>query len=183
MTELYTAISENFWAEKAEFLRHDEDTEILRVTAEAQDIFCRLGEDFSGRLSAETQKILGLSLPPVTIPAGRAELKKLDILVGQAFDIHIDMLWFVIPMNIFKDVFIRHFIGLVPYEVEKNMSRLTSQLADLLNDAIARDSARIINHVETYLETAAQLLASTPNDTAALTAASNSLHSAEDQAF
>jgi hypothetical protein len=56
--------------------------------------------------------------------------------VGQVFDSHIDLLWFAIPMGIFHGFFERHFLRIIPWEVEKNLSRLASQWADAVNASI-----------------------------------------------
>ena len=46
-----------------------------------------------------------------------------DIRTPQSFDIHLDLLWFLIPMGLFRRFFERFFIRGIPREVETNLSR------------------------------------------------------------
>jgi hypothetical protein len=56
--------------------------------------------------------------------------------VGKTFDSQIELLWFLIPMTVFRPVAFRSFRKQIAWEVEKNLSRLASQWADAVNRSI-----------------------------------------------
>jgi len=45
-----------------------------------------------------------------------------DIIATKSFDIHLDLIWFLIPMVLFRKFFERHFIRGIPRDVEMNLS-------------------------------------------------------------
>jgi hypothetical protein len=61
-----------------------------------------------------------------------------DVSISNLFMFNIDLLWFLIPMSIFRPIIERRLLRRVPLEVEKNLSRLTSQWTRVINAAIER---------------------------------------------
>ncbi len=59
-----------------------------------------------------------------------------DINISRAFDSHIDLLWFLIPMKIFRKYFRNYFKRQIPGEIDKNIQRLTSDLTAKINQRI-----------------------------------------------
>ncbi|HNR35781.1 MAG TPA: dynamin family protein [Candidatus Hydrogenedentes bacterium] len=116
---------------------------------EAQVSFHRTVRAFQDRLSKEIERALGISFESARFHAEIAAPRKPDVKMGQVFDSHIDLLWFAIPMGLFHRLFERHFLRLIPWEVEKNLSRLASQWADAVNasiDSLARQSMESIQN-------------------------------------
>ena len=103
---------------------------------EAQASVHRTVRAFQDRLSKEIERALGVTFEGARFHAEIAEPKRPDVKVRHAFDSHIDILWFIIPMGIFHGLFERHFLRIIPWEVEKNLSRLASQWADAVNASI-----------------------------------------------
>jgi len=103
---------------------------------ETQSSLHRIVRAFQDRLSKEIEQALGIAFEGARFHAKIAEPKKPDIKVGQTFDTHIDILWFLIPMGILHSLFERHFLRLIPWEVEKNLSRLSNQWADAVSASI-----------------------------------------------
>lgn len=116
---------------------------LQELLVEAQSSFHRTVRAFQDRLSREIERALGITFEGARFHAEIAEPKRPDIKVGQTFDSHIEILWLLIPMGIFHSLFERHFIRLIPWEVEKNLSRLSNQWAEAVNvliDSLAGQS-------------------------------------------
>ena len=122
---------------------------------EAQTSFHRTVRAFQDRLSREIERALGVAFEGARFHAEIAEPKRPDVKTGRIFDSHIELLWFAIPMRIFHWLFERHFLRLIPWEVEKNLSRLASQWADAVNasiESLARQSTESMERELTTIE-------------------------------
>jgi hypothetical protein len=84
--------------------------------------------------------------------------KKPNISISWSFEIHIDLLWFLIPMSIFKNVFRRHFLNLIGYEVEKNIHRITSDLNEEMNKLITEYENQSLKYITNELTTIENIL-------------------------
>ena len=120
---------------------------------EAQASFHRTVRAFQDRLSKEIERALGVAFEGARFHAEIAEPKRPDVKVGLTFDSHIELLWFAIPMGIFHSLFERHFLRLIPWEVEKNLSRLATQWAEAVNTSIESLAAQSIESIEKELAT------------------------------
>jgi hypothetical protein len=70
-----------------------------------------------------------------------------DVRLSPAFDTHFELLWFLIPMRVFRPLVRRHFLRKVPWEVEKNLSRVAGQWADAVGasiDGLFRDATEFL---------------------------------------
>lgn len=81
-----------------------------------------------------------------------------DIAFTKSFDIHLDLLWFLIPMFLFRRIFEHHFISGVPKEVEINLSRLAYQWEKSVNNAIEAMRLQAITYIQEELATIESLL-------------------------
>jgi len=88
-----------------------------------------------------------------------------DISFTKTFDIHLDLIWFLIPMIIFRKIFERHFTQGVPKEVEINLSRLAYQWEKNVNNAIEAMRTQTINYIHEELSTIEALLSRTQGQT------------------
>jgi len=120
---------------------------------EAQTSFHRTVRAFQDRLSKEIERALGITFEGARFHAQIAEPKRPDVRVGQTFDSHIDILWFLIPMRIMHSLFERHFLRLIPWEVEKNLSRLANQWADAVNASIDSLAGQSVESMKKELTT------------------------------
>ncbi|MBF0531130.1 MAG: hypothetical protein HQK55_18060 [Deltaproteobacteria bacterium] len=82
-----------------------------------------------------------------------------DMSFSRAFDSHLDNLWFVIPVGIFKPLVHRHFLKSVPWETVKNLSRLAVQWSELINKAIKDAEKQAREYVRNQILTVDNLLA------------------------
>ncbi|MBI5482881.1 MAG: hypothetical protein HY888_00255, partial [Deltaproteobacteria bacterium] len=103
---------------------------------EAQTSLQRMVRAFQDRLGQAIYNALGIRFEGAQFHGEVVEPRRPDVRIGMVFDTQVDLLWFLIPMGIFGPLFARHFLGLVPWEVEKNLSRLANQWAESTNASI-----------------------------------------------
>ncbi|MBI5863873.1 MAG: dynamin family protein [Planctomycetes bacterium] len=108
-----------------------------QLVDQAQERFARLVEAFRDRLSRNMDQALGIKLSPLRWETHPANEVAPPIAVGKVFDIQIDLLWFLLPMPLLGRLFHGHFRRKIPWEVEKNLSRLAADWSDAARVAIA----------------------------------------------
>ena len=115
---------------------------ILQLTGyltEIQNNFDLLARSFAERLTNNVEKILGIKLNTVVLNTEVERIKRPDISVSFSFDISIDLLWFFFPMFLFRKIFKKFFYKKIPFEVDKNLSRLTSDIAENISKVIEKN--------------------------------------------
>jgi hypothetical protein len=115
-------------------------------------------EIFRSLLGANVEKVLGVKLSEADWKIEIAELAQPDIKTGRAFDFHLDLIWFLIPLFIFRGFFEKHFMSQIPWEVQVNLARLASQWEDRINRAIEEMKKQALEYVEDELATIGSLL-------------------------
>jgi len=81
-----------------------------------------------------------------------------DIKISRTYDYHLDLVWFLIPMFIFRPLFEKHFLRMIPGEVFVNLSRLAAQWEDRINKAIEAMKKQALNYVREEIATIESLL-------------------------
>lgn len=118
---------------------------------QAQDTLSRVVRAFQDRLVTQIKETLQTSFAGADFVANIAAPSRPDISVGQVFDTHLDSLWFLFPMGIFRPLVRRHFGRVLCWEVEKNLSRLGSQWLTAiylrLDDLATQAGAFILNEL------------------------------------
>jgi len=109
-------------------------------------------------LNENVKKVLGLELSGAQWEITVSEPAQPDIKTLQTFDLHFDLIWFLIPMFIFRGIFEKDFLKKVPREVEANLSRLASQWETRINQAISEMKKQALQYVENELLTIEALL-------------------------
>jgi GTP-binding protein EngB required for normal cell division len=137
---------------------------IVQIPVSAREHFQFYIGSFTERLNANIEKVLGLKIPQINWQLSVEKLGKLDIYVSSAFDIHIDSLWFLFPMFIFKNIFERFFAKQIPCEVEKNIYRLTSDLTERINKLIDNLKNQSLKFVVSELDTVNNILSDQNSD-------------------
>lgn len=87
-------------------------------------------------------------------------LKQPNISIYSAFDIHIDLLWFVIPMFLFRNIFKNYFLRQMHNEVDKNIHRLTSAITEIINIEIEKSKEHTLEYISNELSTVEKILSS-----------------------
>lgn len=114
---------------------------------------------FRERLNQRINEVLHVQLPEEDFQVTVEPLEKPDIITSWAFESHIDMLWFVIPMKLFRNVFRKSFANRLPGETEKNLRRLVSILTKNINIAIRKSHDEALHYITGKLESIEHLLA------------------------
>jgi GTP-binding protein EngB required for normal cell division len=122
-------------------------------------------EAFRKFLEENIQKVLGVKLAEVEWKIDVVQPDHPDIIFTKSFDIHLDLIWVLIPMFIFRRFFERHFVKGVPREVEMNLSRLAAQWERRINDAIEAMRRQAVTYVQEELLTIEGLLSGTHGQT------------------
>jgi len=122
-------------------------------------------ESFRMLLSRNVEKTLGVKLAEADWKIEVAEPCEPDIWTAQSFDIHLDLIWFLIPMFLFKKSFERFFIKKIPREVETNLSRLAAQWENSINRTIEEMRKQAAQYVKDELSTIDALLSRTQGQT------------------
>jgi GTP-binding protein EngB required for normal cell division len=120
---------------------------------------------FRNLLDRNIERVLGVRLAEADWKIEVSEPDHPDIKTIRSFDFHFDLIWFLIPMFIFRGLFEKHFISEIPREVEANLSRLAAQWEDRINRAIEEMRKQAINYVKEELSTIDALLSETQGQT------------------
>ncbi|MDD5232831.1 MAG: dynamin family protein [Syntrophales bacterium] len=120
--------------------------------------FDRSLEAFRNHLGGNVKKVLGKELSYSEFNLEVAEPSQPDIRTPVCFDIHLDLIWFLIPMFIFRPLFERNFLSKLPREIETNLSRLAAQWEDTINRMIEQMRKQAVRYVGDELATIEGLL-------------------------
>ncbi|MGE5248482.1 MAG: dynamin family protein [Verrucomicrobiota bacterium] len=113
----------------------------------AQASVSRSVRAFQDRLAKEIERALGVRFGGARFDVRVEEPSHPDIRLSPTFDTHFELLWFLIPMAVFRPLVHRHFLRRIPWETEKNLSRVAAQWADAVGkaiDGIAGDGVRFL---------------------------------------
>ncbi len=116
---------------------------------------------FRALLANNVEKVLGLKLTEVEWKIDITPPPQPDIKINRIYDYHLDLLWFLIPMFIFRPLFERHFLRLIPGEVFVNLSRLAAQWEERINKAIEAMKRQALSYVQEEIATIESLLSKT----------------------
>ncbi len=116
-------------------------------------------EFFRRLLDDNLRKVLGVGLGEVEWRIDVAEPDHPDTSFPRAFGYHLDLVWFLIPMFIFRGAFERSFVKKIPWEVEVNLSRVASQWETRINRAIDAMRRQAVLYVEEEFATMEALIA------------------------
>jgi GTP-binding protein EngB required for normal cell division len=126
--------------------------------------FNRMVNSFENRLTKNIETVLGIKFLKPEFKLTPKTPRIPDISVGRVFDSHLDTLWFLIPMFIFRKMFHRHFLNQLPFEVEKNLSRFASQWTVNINDVIQEMASEAEQFIRDEIATVERLLENTGSD-------------------
>lgn len=98
------------------------------IAAEAS--FGRLVRAFQDRLAGAVERALGVRFPAVEFEMEIEEPGHPDLSIDRTFDFPVETLWPLIPMAVFRRLILRTLRGRLPWEVEKNLSRLAVQWSE-----------------------------------------------------
>ncbi|HTZ39044.1 MAG TPA: dynamin family protein [Syntrophales bacterium] len=120
--------------------------------------FARSLEAFRMLLNGNVQKVLGVSLAEAEWDIKIAEPEHPDIRTFRASNYNLDLIWFLIPMLLFRRAFEKRFVEKIPWEVETNINRLAAQWEERINVAIDGMHKQALQYVKDETATIESLL-------------------------
>ncbi len=134
------------------------------LSAKAGNHFANYCTSFRDRLNQNLEKVLGVSMAEDEFVMEVQPIERPDIMTSWAFESHIDLLWFLIPMALFRGSFEKHFKKQLPSEAEKNRYRLTAQLTKNINRSIEEAHEKSLHYITGQLRSIEHLLSEKSND-------------------
>jgi hypothetical protein len=116
-------------------------------------------------LNDNIDKVLGIKLTETDWKIEVTEPDHPDIGVLYTFDFKFDLLWFLIPMFIFRRLFEQHFLKEIPWAAEVNISRLITQWETRINRAIDEMRLQTARYIKDELTTIDALLSQSRDTT------------------
>jgi GTP-binding protein EngB required for normal cell division len=150
-------LQENLTGELDEISIH-ENKQFLGTLIKAHAALERYLESFRALMGSNIERILGIKMIPAAWNLDVTQPSRPDIRIGQVFQFHFDLLWFLIPMFLFRNLFERHFLKEIPYQVHINMSRLVTQWEDRINRAIEEMRKQTARYIREEIATIEALL-------------------------
>ena len=144
--------------EEIDHISKTEYRHFLGTLKKAHASLSRCLEAFRTLLNQNIEKVLGLRLAEADWNIEVAEPNQPDIKIGRTFDFHFGLIWFLIPMFIFRPLFEKHYLNEIPNEVFVNLSRLAAQWEDRINKAIDGMKKQALKYVQDELATIESLL-------------------------
>lgn len=146
-------------------ISRNENAHFFGTLDKAHRGFVRYLETFRLILGEGISRVLGIRLPDADWKIEVAQPEHPDIRVSSTFDIHWDLIWFLIPMVVFRPLFERHFLNGIPWSVEVNLSRLAAQWETRVNRAIEEMKKQTLGYIADELATIDALLLQTHDRT------------------
>jgi GTP-binding protein EngB required for normal cell division len=165
LTRRYEAWMSETMTEEMKQISRAEHRHFFGTLNKSHASFTRSLAAFRKFLNENIQKVLGVQLAEVEWEIDVEEPHRPDIFATKSFDIHLDLIWFLIPMFVFRGLFEGHFLRGIPREVEINLSRLAAQWEKRISFAIESMRKQALAYVQEELTTIEALLSKTEGRT------------------
>jgi hypothetical protein len=130
----------------------------------------RMGEAFLQRLGRLVRDATGVSLDlPVPQPV-RTPVEPVDVMVNAVFDSHLELLSWALPMALLRPLVHRHFLRMVPPQVERNLARTGYRTASAARRSLEQSLADHVAALREAVLTCRQLLDTQSTDLPAIEA-------------
>ena len=113
---------------------------------------------FRNLLDRNIETVLGIKLSPAEWDISVPEPSHPDVAFAKVFDFHLDLLWFLIPMVVFRGLFEKHFLKRIPEIAQMHLSRLAYQWEIRINRTIENIRDQALRYVQEELATIDGLL-------------------------
>lgn len=157
-------LEENMVAEM-DYISRTEYKHFFGTLKKAHQTISRSIELFRNLLADNIEKVLGIKPKSVDWVVDVSEPSHPDVAFTKVFDFHFDLLWFLIPMFIFRRVFEKHFEKQVPRVVDIHLSRLAYQWEVRINRCIEEIREQALEYVSNELSTIETLLSQAAGET------------------
>src|SRR5690606_7861882 len=109
LSRRYEAWMSETMTEEMQRISRSEQVHFLGTLNKAHASLTRSLEAFRKFLEENIRKVLGVQMADVEWKIDVVEPDHPDIIATKSFDIHLDLIWFLIPMALFRRIFERHF--------------------------------------------------------------------------
>lgn len=161
LSRRYEAWMSEVMTEEMQRISRAEQQHFFGTLKKAHAGLSRSLEAFRKFLDENIQKVLGVRLAEVEWKIDVVQPDHPDIMSTKSFDIHLDLIWFLIPMFLFRRFFEKRFVKGVPREVEMNLSRLAAQWERRIHNAIGAMRKQAMTYLQEELDTIEALLSET----------------------
>jgi GTP-binding protein EngB required for normal cell division len=128
----------------------------------------RSEQGFRDRLASNIEQVLGIRFTPGPPQIEIEKPSVPDTSFSNLSMFNTDLLWFVIPMVVFRPWVERHLIGRIPWEIEKNLSRIASQWTEGINKAIFKMQHEASKRVRDQIATVESSLSRSQSEVAGI---------------
>ena len=128
----------------------------------------RVVRGFQDRLSQGIRRALGVSFSGAEFEVAVMPPRRPDAGIDRVFDTPFELLWFLIPMWLVRPLVNRHFLRMLPWEVEKNLCRLAAQWTAAIGRCVDNVAGQAQEFIQRELATVEDLLAKAPDRRAAV---------------
>jgi len=115
-------------------------------------------QNFRDRLSDRSEAVFGVPLRTTESEIVMEEPHKPDIYIGKVFDRNWELLSPVTPMTLLGPLVKRHFRRTVPYMIDKNLSRLSSQWDESIRAAMMQILKQAQRRLDELVDTVERLI-------------------------
>ena len=151
--------------EELEEISQREHRHFFGTLMKAQSTLDRYLQSFRAVLEGNIERVLGVRMAGADWSVEVEEPSRPDIQIGQIFQFHFDLLWFLIPMALFRGVFERHFVDQIPHQVEVNFSRLSNSWEERINRTIEDMRKQASRYIREEIDTIEGILSRTEGQT------------------
>ena len=125
--------------------------------------FSRVVRAFQDRLSKDIESALNIKFNVAAFEAQIENPKQPDVRIGNVFMTPWEIIWFLVPMWLFRPLINRHFVRLIPWEAEKNLSRLAAQWTEAISVSVDKLAKQAEVFIMNELATVENVLANSPD--------------------
>ena len=124
-------------------------------------------QQFRDRLSERTVRAFGVPLRTIETDIAVAEPSAPNIRIGRVFDRNWELLSPILPVWVIRRLVQRHFAHTISDKVYQNLSRLSAQWEESVNDALWRVEKEARRRLDELIETIERLMEKSGNERAA----------------
>ncbi len=153
LTRRYERWLEDTMIREMDQISRSEYKHFFGTLKKAHQSISRSIELFRNLLDVNIEKVLGIKPRSVDWVVDVSEPSHPDVAFTKVFDFHFDLLWFLIPMFLFRRAFEKHFLKEIPRVVDIHLSRLAYQWEIRINKTIAEIRKQALEYVRNELST------------------------------
>ena len=129
----------------------------------AIESYSRIVRAFQDRLTQGIEKALHVQFDGAKFEVKIQEPKRPDVHIGNIFMTPWEILWFIIPMSLFRPLVNHHFLHRLPWDVDINLSRLASQWTESISVSMGDIAQQAKIFIQGEIDTVENLLNKTPD--------------------